>query len=73
MYDEELLEIVICNNCKRKEYLGSMVWYCGKKYCRICTYKRWQDNSAFGWKPSVKDYTFPRYDDGIDYTKSGVI
>jgi len=56
---DEMLEIVICKDCKSKEYYGAMIWYEGHTYCRKCTYDRWMKESNYKWKPSNTEYVFP--------------
>ncbi len=66
---KEMIEIVTCKDCNKHEYYGAMIWFKGKSYCRRCTYNRWKEESGFKWKPSSTDYLFPKYLDGVDYTK----
>lgn len=67
MEDPMFLEIVTCRDCKNEEHYGMMTWFNGHTVCRKCTYRRWREES--GWEPGPKDYIFPVYSDGIDYTK----
>lgn len=67
MPDKEMLEIVTCRDCKKPEYYGMMIWYNGHAYCRRCTHERWKKESGHKWEPGPHDYTFPLYEDGIDY------
>ena len=62
---DEMLEIVHCKKCDHEEYYGMMTWLNGTTYCRKCTYENWTNSSK--WLPGPKDYTFPLYDDGIDW------
>lgn len=65
--NDRMLEIVKCRDCNSPEYYGAMIWNSGHSYCRKCTYDRWKRESNFKWSPSDIDYTFPLYDDGVDY------
>lgn len=69
---DEMKEIVVCRECHKEEYYGMMVWHNGHSYCRRCTYNRWRKQSNYDWMPGKNHYTFPLYDDGIDYTKRKV-
>ena len=66
--DPEMLEVVRCKRCGHREYYGMLTWVDGP-VCRECAYDIWKVNSEFTWAPGHKDYTFPIYSDGIDYTK----
>lgn len=65
--DTEMLEIVACQQCELPEYRGMIHWKNGKKLCRHCIYVVWRSDA---WQPKETDYTFPLYEDGIDYTKT---
>lgn len=65
--DSDCVEVVVCPNCKHEEYWGMMHWRDGRQYCRHCIYRIWQKDSK--WEPTINDYVFPLYQDGVDYTK----
>lgn len=57
--------------CGHEEYYGMIVCRDGLQFCRQCIYEIWQKESNYqGWKPdNKKDFVFPYYQDGIDYSK----
>jgi len=63
---DEMLEIVICRDCKQPEYYGMMHWLSGHTVCRKCIYEIWKKQSNYKWKPSATDYVFPLYEDRLD-------
>ena len=65
--NDMMKDIVICG-CNHKEYYGHVVMRDGINYCRNCIYEIWSKES--GWRPDhSKDYIFPIYEDGKDYSK----
>lgn len=63
--------VVNYKGCGHMEYYGMIHWRDGLQYCRQCIYEIWQKESNYqGWKPDPeKDFVFPLYEDGIDYSK----
>lgn len=65
--DPDMIEVVRCKQCGQGEYYGSIHWLNGKTMCRKCIYELWQEMNG-RWKPGKKDYVFPVYSDGVNYT-----
>lgn len=65
--DSDMLEVVTCKQCGRKEYYGMMHWLNGNTICRHCTSAVWAKMSTT--ETHLK--FFPIYEDGIDYTTGG--
>lgn len=63
--------VTMQKGCGHKDYYGCFVMRDGLNYCRQCIYEIWQKESNYqGWKPEQnKDFVFPLYSDGIDYSK----
>lgn len=66
-FDEMYLEIVECRRCGKKEYWGMLTYINGRAVCRECAYEAWEDQSP--WRRSSRNFTFPIYEDGHDYTQ----
>lgn len=67
---DEMKNIVKCD-CGHKEYYGMVVMRNALNYCRKCIYRIWQDEDTRStWRPNPKkDFIFPLYGDGKDYSK----
>lgn len=55
--------------CGHKEYYGMIHWRDGLQYCRQCIYEIWERESH--WRHGQEDYTFPYYEDGVNYYSGG--
>ena len=68
---DEMKNVVECPECHKPEYYGMIHWREGHRYCRSCIYEIWE---RFGrWsRNSDKDFEFPTYEDGVDYTEKEV-